>query len=221
MKYNIDKLRIQNIELCGIASALVGMRNPYNSWNASDSRRTIDKDVTIGPKDMILAQKLVERGSEHSKFLRQIQVWADFEMPRYWWAEFDTYKFHTSNSTSTMHKLMSRELTPDDFISFEEDEEMLGMIINYINQGMRIYHLEEIKDDKELKDRMLISCKRMLPESYIQLRTVNVNYAELMNVYHQRKNHRLKEEWGTFCTWCESLPYFRELCITPIENKQL
>ena len=56
----------------------------------------IKSDVFIGPNDMSLAKRLIKAGPEHCKFLRQIQVWADFDMPLYWWSEFDTYKFKIS-----------------------------------------------------------------------------------------------------------------------------
>ena len=64
----------------------------------------------------------------------------------------------------------------------------------------------------ETKDfNYVIRGKRLLPTSFKQKRTVNTNYAELMNIYNQRKNHRLKEEWqDVFCKWCEELPYFKQ-----------
>lgn len=31
--------------------------------------------------------------------------------------------------------------------------------------------------------------------------------------YKQKKNHKLKEDWGEFCAWIESLPYAKELII--------
>ena len=38
----------------------------------------------IGPRDMKLAQQLISGGSEHRKFLRQIQVSVDITAPLYW-----------------------------------------------------------------------------------------------------------------------------------------
>ena len=216
-------MQIANTEVYGIEAALRGMRNPMNSWHLQDTI-TIDKcnmdelehheyidniiksDVFIGPNDMNLAKRLIKAGSEHCKFLRQIQVWADFDMPLYWWSEFDTYKFNTKNSCSTMHKLFNAkkgiELT--DFVFSEEEKPVLTFIISELN-SLRGKYLQT-------KDvNYLIRGKRLLPASFKQKRTVNTNYAELMNIYLQRKNHRLKEEWQeVFCKWCESLPYFME-----------
>ena len=47
---------------------------------------------------------------------------------------------------------------------------------------------------------------QLLPSSYNQLRTVDLNYEVLHNIYHARKNHKL-DEWHTFCEWIENLPY--------------
>jgi len=109
-------------------------------------------------------------------------------------------------------------LTLDDFVYCEEDTEMMEKIIAYLNQTIRIYRLAGKDKEPEIQQMMLLSAKRMLPDGFIQQRMVNTNYAELMNIYHQRKNHRLKEEWGAFCTWCESIPSFKELCIDPIKT---
>ena len=35
----------------------------------------------------------------------------------------------------------------------------------------------------------------------------------LRTLYNQRKNHKLKEDFGAFCGWIETLPYAKELII--------
>ena len=198
-------MKITNVEVYGFIPALRGMRSPMNSWHLNDSK--IDnKTITIGPNDLDLAKRLIKAGNEHCKFLRQIQVWADFEMPLYWWSEFDTYKFNTKNSCSTMHKLFNakKEIELDDFVYSKEDINTLNFIIRELNSLRKRY--------LETKDfNYVIRGKRLLPTSFKQKRTVNTNYAELINIYNQRKNHRLKEEWqDVFCKWCEELPYFKD-----------
>ena len=205
-------MKITNTEVYGFAASLRGMRNPMNSWHLQDSvpyycMPDILWDATlIGERDLYLAKRLIKAGNEHCKFLRQIQVWADFEMPLYWWSEFDTYKFNTKNSCSTMHKLFNtkKEIELDDFVYSKEDINTLNFIISELNSLRQKY--------LETKDfNYVIRGKRLLPTSFKQKRTVNTNYAELINIYNQRKNHRLKEEWqDVFCKWCEELPYFKE-----------
>lgn len=214
-------MKITNTEVYGFEAALRGMRNPLNSWHLQDTRFMTNDEleieeekngdllfegVVIGEKDMDLAKRLIKAGSEHCKFLRQIQVWADFEMPLYWWSEFDTYKFNTKNSCSTMHKLFNakKEIELDDFVYSKEDINTLNFVIRELNSLRKRY--------LETKDfNYVIRGKRLLPTSFKQKRTVNTNYAELINIYNQRKNHRLKEEWqDVFCKWCEELPYFKQ-----------
>ena len=205
-------MKITNTEVYGFEASLRGMRNPMNSWHLQDSvpyycMPDILWDATlIGERDLDLAKRLIKAGNEHCKFLRQIQVWADFEMPLYWWSEFDTYKFNTKNSCSTMHKLFNakKEIELDDFVYSKEDINTLNFIIRELNSLRKRY--------LETKDfNYVIRGKRLLPTSFKQKRTVNTNYAELINIYNQRKNHRLKEEWqDVFCKWCEELPYFKD-----------
>ena len=124
-------MKIEKTQVFGFESALRGMRNPKNSWGKIDSKlfdsfnpkeiinhkffnegiKLSNKEgFLIGDNDLKLAQTLIKAGNEHMKFMRQIQVWADITMPRYWWSEFDTYKVGTSaNSTSTMHKLFNKQ----------------------------------------------------------------------------------------------------------------
>ena len=210
-------MKITNTEVYGIEASLRGMRNPMNSWHLQDTtiyyeesltsnQNVIYENAIIGDNDMNLAKRLIKAGPEHCKFLRQIQVWADFNMPLYWWSEFDTYKFNTKNSCSTMHKLLNNkeEITLDNFVYDREDKVFMQVIVDQLNY-LRHHYLES-KDYS-----YVIRAKKLLPTSYKQLRTVNTNYAELINIYHQRKNHRLKEEWqDIFCRWVEGLPYMNE-----------
>jgi len=209
------KLEINTLEVAGLESAMLGMRNPMNSWKKADT-----VDGVIGENDMVLATKLVKAGSEHAKFLRQIHVWMNVNMPRYWWSEFDTYKYNTKNSCSTMHKLVAgKEITLDMFEYDRLDEDVMKVVVKKLNRLRKHYKDNKLIGNVDGMDYWLIRAKQVLPEGYLQLRTVDTNYAELMNIYHQRKNHRLEREWQrTFCRWCESLPYFKELCIDPVKE---
>lgn len=184
----------------------------YDSFEAFNQIEFAEKFI-IGPKDMELAQKLIRAGGEHRKFLRQIQIWVDIDMPRYWWSEFDTYHFNTKNSCSTMHKLLNEknEITIDRFVYCDEDKDIVEILLKRLNE-IRSQWIEEKKNknDKGMI-RCLLRAKRLLLESFLQMRTVNTNYEEVRGIYHQRKHHRLKTEWDRkFCDWVEKLPYFEE-----------
>ena len=198
-----EKTQVSNFE-----GALRGMRNPLNSWDKSDSSWN---PLYIGKNDMNLAQRLISAGPEHMKFMRQIFVCVDITAPLYWWKEFDTYKVGTAaNSTSTMHKLTSEPITPD---KFEWDIDFA----DYQNQIMDI--CENLRQKYlETKDKSYWrALVQVLPEAWLQTRTVTMSYANLRTMYFQRRNHKLTEWSEDFCNWVETLPYSKELIM--LEDK--
>lgn len=403
-------IKIEKTEVYGWGAAIRGMRNPMNSWEKSDSYFMCEngpceqcehendgrcsywgKEYTIGKNDLALMKKLVKAGSDHSKFMRMINVTCDIVAPLYWWAEYDTYKVGTvRNSCSKMHKLLSKPFEMSDFSFdklpgyknevkqfrpyFDEKDETWkslnpfysvsnfgrirndktnrvlsgslhkdgyifvtiygkqvplhrlialvfcdgfeeGKVINHKDgnkqnnfadnlewvtqqenikhshsndlqpKGLKTYtgkftaeQREKIKrlwdsgekskreiarmygvshtcindiindkykyaekinayeevarplvdtlnelrdgylncDDADGKQMIWYSILQLLPESYNQRATVQMNYAVLRNMYHARKNHKL-DEWHDFCAWVESLPY-SELITGGTEN---
>lgn len=169
----------------------------------------------IGENDLKLAQTLIKAGSADSKYLRMIHVAVDVDMPRYWWSEADTYHFNTKNSCSTMHKLLNNTnpITLDMFMICEEDIDWWTTTVNNLEDLRKQYkEIQVTTRDSKAMNRLLVRAKRMLPEGFEQMRTLDTNYAEIRNMYFQRRHHRLKEEWvDTFCKWVESLPYAEEL----------
>lgn len=223
-------IKIERTETYGWEAAVRGMRNPKNSWDKSDSHYCwepqypgsgcfncelnsdhncrVDKYI-IGKNDFDLMKTLAAAGNDHGKFLRMITVTVDLTAPLYWWKEFDTYKVGTvADSCSTMHKIHAKEFTFEDF-----SMEHIGHVPNcdpmyYAAMDYVIMTLNEARHcyldtkDKAYWWQMI----QLLPSSYNQKRTVQVNYAVLKNMYHARKNHKL-DEWHEFCRWIEALPY--------------
>ena len=219
-------MKFENTEVWGFEHTFRGMRNPKESWNKSDSEWETHIDYNkyevytkfvIGKNDLKLAQSLIKAGPEHRKFLRQIFVAVDITAPLYWWKEFDTYKVGTvANSTSTMHKLASTPITKD---CFEMDDFEPFYVANYtpytnitdiwkkeieVLEGLRIAY-NEIKDKRYWKELI-----RLLPESWLQTRTVTMNYENILNMINQRTNHKLTEWSVSFIEWAQSLPYAKE-----------
>lgn len=221
-------IKIDNVEVYGWQAAVRGMRNPMNSWEQSDSGDGCDNGICgncgfkfdwcgntpkykIGEKDLDLMKRLVKAGSDHSKFMRMITVTCDITAPLYWWKEFDTYKVGTvRNSCSTMHKIHAKEFTYDDF-SHEYCNGFIGGIIDTLNAWREQFN--ETKDKK-----YWYAMIQLLPSSYNQKATVQLNYAVLRNMYHGRKHHKL-DEWSVgFCDWVETLPY-SELITMEVGNE--
>lgn len=210
-------LKIENVDVYGWEAAIRGMRNPMNSWEKSDSKwEFVENPCIINPNDEVkwvigcsdlkLMKNLVKAGSDHGKFLRMINVTIDVTAPLYWWKEFDTYKVGTvANSCSTMHKIHAKEFALDDF-SCEHLESYwlynLKETIRLLNDARDAWNWCGTDAKKEWWWQMI----QLLPSSYNQRRTVQLNYAVLKNIYPARKNHKL-DEWHTFCEWIETLPY--------------
>ena len=217
-------LKVENTEVFGWEAAIRGMRNPKNSWDRSDSKFNFSDDphtFWMGENDLKLMRTLSKAGDDHGKFLRFIGVTVDITAPLYWWKEADTYKVGTvANSCSTMHKLTAKEFTMDDF-SHEhltaEGESVLAYVIDNMNAVRGLYLNYE--DNEETVAQMFPTKKdawwqmiQLLPSSYNQKRTVQLNYQVLKHMYFARRHHKL-DEWHTLCEWMETLPYFKEICI--------
>ena len=203
-------IKIENVDIHGIARAVYSARNAMNSWDKSDS--DFEKDM-LGDADLELAKKLVKAGTDHSKFMRMITVTFDITAPMYWLKEAATYKVGTvRNSCSTMHTIHKKEFTLDDFSHehlLTEKETEWGDICPIITLECTISALNNFrKKFLETKDKKYWwQMIQLLPSSYNQRSTVQLNYAVLRNIYHARKGHKL-DEWRDFCKWIEEeLPY--------------
>lgn len=159
----------------------------------------------IGENDMKLAQILIKAGNEHRKFMRQIFVSVDITAPLYWWKEMDQYRINvTTNSTSTMHRLTSSPITLDCFETDDYDRDL--SLADSPEDDNELNHISAFEEDVitvlenlrqkylETKDkRYWKELVRFLPESWLQKRTITMNYENVRNMYFQRKNHKLTE----------------------------
>jgi len=197
------------------------MVNPIADYNDG-----INGENIIGPNDHKLLMNLCKGGTEEAKWRRMVHVQMDVTAPLYWWKEFETYKIGTvSNSCSTMHKIQAKEFTLDDFswehlISSKDKEEPIMMlsrpdfedsdfelhssiVLYTIIEALNFYRTKflETKDKKYWWQII-----QLLPTSYNQKRTIDLNYEVLAAQYRQRKDHKL-DEWRQYCDWIRNLPY--------------
>ena len=206
-------LTIENAETFGWEAAIRGMRNPKNSWSKSDSWwSSPDENGTdapmfiVGENDLKLASALADSGPDDGKFLRMIHVQLDVTAPLYWHKEADQYKVGTvTDSCSTMHKIHAKEFTMDDF-----SHEHLYSPLHDLKPTVDLLNVyrERFLETKDKEDWWQLI--QLLPSSYNQRRTWDLNYAVLRNIYHARRNHKI-DEWHTLCDWIETLPYAKEL----------
>lgn len=247
-------MNFTNTKVMNFEGAFRGMRNPMNSWALSDSDLSPDgcrfdgsmspgepKECKtcpyfdgfgreclpkIGENDLKLAQRLIRAGTEHRKFMRQIMVCVDITAPLYWWKEFDTYKVGTTaNSTSTMHKIASSNISLD---SFETDDmsdlyfgdydgNMFFNSMDYVNVHLEFLNMLQRRFNETNDFRYWKELIRWLPESWQQTRTVTLNYENLLSMCRQRKGHKLVE-WEAFRNWAKSLPCAQELIFFDVKK---
>lgn len=155
--------------------------------------------------------------------MRQIMVCVDITAPLFWWKEADQYRVGViTNSESTMHKLASTPITME---CFEIGDYNKGLISELVDGEQKflfssseeppciIDWLESLRQAYlKTKDRRYWKeLVRWLPESWLQTRTVTLNYENVRNMYFQRRHHKLTEWSEQFVAWVESLPYAKEL----------
>lgn len=232
-------LKVNNIETYGIGAAIKGMRNPYNSWDKSDSGETLmneedcefgyppNYEFLVGENDLQLMQRLAKAGTEHRKFMRMITVTMDITAPLYWWKQFDQYKVGvTTNSCSTMHTIHKKEFAKENFSCGHISDEWRTSEIIEQHSGDGTYIYITPKDLLDINIQCLNHYRQkyletkdkkwwwqiiqLLPSSYNQTRAVLMNYEVAATIIKQRKNHKL-DEWNELIKELENLPYLQEI----------
>lgn len=214
-----------NIEVSHLQHALRGMRNAMSGWNKSDTTLgPVYGTAQVGESDRDLARRLIKAGAPHRKFMRQISVIVDIcKMPAYFMHEFATYKVGTTaDSSSTMHKITSRDLTMDDFEEPETGLErvQLTRTLQALNEARREYLEAKANGSTDGAERIFRSMKRMLPHSYLYERiTWTCSYENLIEIWRWRRNHRLPA-WHEFCEkFIAKLPYSEFITEYPYEKE--
>lgn len=201
-------IKFETNDVWGFEWAFKGMRNPMNSWDKSDSNWLFQE---IGENDLALAKKLINAGSEHRKFLRQIYVSVDITAPMFWWFEYDTYKVGTTrNSCSKMHKI---HVKPFEYKDFSHEG------INELEPGMKELFMQYIQMLEVLRNKFNETQEKkywralieMLPEGYNMRATVTMTYENIYAMRQQRKGHKLDEWRIDFFNWSDELPHLKQL----------
>ena len=200
-------MKIETIEIAGLAGALTALRLPFGKevrskienycethldFTDMDVEQTEDTYevtmkglpkftsntyITIAPKDLTLMQTLVKRGDEHAKVVRGINVWAKITAPVYFWAEAECYR--------AGHERLASEST---------------------------MHI----DVRGLSGEELQRAKAAIPMGKELTKVDMFSYQCLRNIVRQRHNHRLIE-WHEFVDWIRTLPLSDELIFTGLE----
>ena len=203
-------MKIETIEVAGLAGALTALRLPFGKevrskienycethldFTDMDVEQTEDTYevtmkglpkftsntyITIAPKDLTLMQTLVKRGDEHAKVVRGINVWAKITAPVYFWAEAECYR--------AGHERLASEST---------------------------MHI----DCRGLTGQELQRAKAQIPMGKELTKVDMFSYQTLRRIIVQRHNHRLPE-WHQFIDWIKTLPLAEELIFVGLEMEE-
>lgn len=198
-------LEISNVKVYDLEETLVASGNAMRT----EPVETTQEEVEKGLKRM---QRLVKASANsnvhcHDNALTGIRVSFDIKYPQYWSLEFQRYHFaDIVTSSSKMHRLCKMNIANacNKYVSIETIAQLEELVDRYN------YAVERGADEDVIYDnfmKMISNCPMGL-ELFMR---VSTNYKQLQTIYNQRKNHRLKEDWGAFCKMIEELPYFEEL----------
>lgn len=218
-------LECSNVKVYDLYESVIASGNAMRTEMTEYNKEEFDKGI----KRMI---RLVNASKNsdvkcHDNALTGIRVSFDIKYPQYWTPEFQRYNFaDIVTSSSKMHKLMSIDLdfACNKYVPAIFVDEMKKLINkyktikeddNFISQTFlfRDGNLINVRNKQEALYIAFMQCISACPLGLELFMRVSTNYKQLQTIYYQRKNHKLKEDWGAFCKMIEELPYFNELIL--------
>ena len=191
-------VKIENLKIYELQESIIACRNAMRtSLPDYESLDEFEKSL-----NRAISLCKTPSNSGEANFLTGIRVAFDITYPNYFSPELQRYHWiDIVTSSSKMHKLSSIVMADsfNKYVSSEIIEIIRSLAINY-----------NIDPTYENRIKLLSNC----PQGIELFMRINTNYMQLKNIYHQRKNHRLKEDWGEFCSMIENLPYFEEFINT-------
>lgn len=213
-------LEISNVKVYDLKESVIACRNAMRIEMPEYTEEEFEKSLE---RAKVLAK--CGGGSGHSNFRKGIRVSFDIKYPNYISPELQRYGFvDIVSSSSKMHRLMEMDLdfacnkyVPQIFI-----DEMRKLVDGYKVIKNNIKHLEgkyvlrdgtkiSINNKQEALYYAFMKCISACPQGIELFMRCSTNYEQLATIYRQRKNHKLKEDWGAFCDFIKSLPYSKEL----------
>jgi len=202
-------MKIKNVKVYGLEESIKASGYPMKTDEP--------EEFILDSNDYARAKNLsnTPKSSGHSNFRKGILISFDIKYPQYWSLQFQRYNFaEIVSSQSKMHKLMSIKNVKTQCNRFV----LQNVMLDRINWLIEVYNKGGF-DEEIIVDNILIKNKldlfytiiSSLPMGYEMWMRVTTNYEQLSTIYYQRKNHKLKHDWGYFCNWIKTLPMAKEL----------
>lgn len=214
-------LEVSNVKVYDLKESVIASRNAMRLTPPEYTDEEFEKSL---PRAIQLAN--TKSGSGHQTFLSGIRVSFDLKYPNYISPELQRYHWiDIVTSASKMHKLLKMDIDSscNKYISQDTVIKMQKLIDDYnqIATGESEYGIFFLRNGEQIeahgKSEMLYHKWMQIisecPQGIELFMRVSTNYLQLKTIYHQRKNHKLKEDWGAMCDAIESLPYAKELIL--------
>lgn len=218
-------LKITNSKVYDLEESIVSCRNAMRLEAPAYTKEDFEKGLER-------AKKLCKASADspnvkcHDNFLTGIRVSFDLTYTQYITKQFQRYHwFDYVSSSSMMHRITKMDFSKcvNKYVTTEMREQMQKYVnfYNYVvdnkieewgfvlGNGETIY-TNTLQETTYIAFMIVISNCPMGTELFTR---VSTNYKQLQTMYHQRKNHKLKEDWGNFCEFVESLPYAKEFIL--------
>ena len=187
----MDEIKVENANVYGLENSIRVSRFPMAVDVDTCSSEITKNTISLGQSPA---------GSGHDNFLNGIVVQFDLTCSNKMWVEMERYHFiDFVSSQSTMHRITKLD------IKSQCNEWVWPTTIDKLNLKVAMYNACPSTD-------LYLEILYNVPSGFQLTAGMTTNYRQLKTIYYQRRNHRLPE-WREFCTWIETLPNFRELCL--------
>lgn len=204
-------MRFENVKVYDLEESLVASGYPMRTELLETHAN--DKDI----ERCLNLTKASNGNGAHGQWMTGVRVAFDLTCTNKMWVEAERYRFlEFVSSQSTMHRITKFNLDGQycEYVDLRVIEIMKDKIAAY-NQ------LVENKPSPNAAPELLEDYANLLKEKYLEILYTNpagfeltarmtTNYRCLLNIYVQRRNHRLPE-WREFCQELLKLPMFKEL----------
>ena len=206
-------LEITNIKVYDLKESVIASGNAMRLEPVEYTDEEFNKGIKR-MKKLVQASKTTDVHC-HDNALTGIRVSFDIKYPQYWSMEFQRYHFaDIVTSSSKMHRLLKMNIDEacNEYVTQETKDNLKAYIKEY-NDTVSLYeHSVNMESARNAVYKAWMKVISNCPMGLELFMRVSTNYKQLQTIYHQRKNHTLKE-WHTFCKMIESLPYFKELIL--------
>lgn len=211
-------MEIKNWKVYDLKESVIASRNAMRlempKYTEEEFQESLKRAIALAKSPM---------GSGHQTFLSGIRVSFDLKYPCYISPELQRYHWiDIVTSSSKMHKLLQMDLDMacNEYVSEETIAKMRELIDEYnkmknSDSEYGVFYLRggkiiEARGKSEMLYHQWMKIISECPHGLELFMRVSTNFLQLKTVWHQRKNHKLKGDWGAMCRFIEGLPYAKE-----------